>query len=58
MIDEPFAQVELETALADMLVSLQRAQWRKNGIAYGRSHDLYSMPELAAAAIERLGNRT
>ena len=58
VIGEPFAQVELETALADMLVSLQRAQWRKNGIAYGRSHDLYSMPELAAAAIERLGNRT
>ena len=57
VIGEPFAQAELDRALASMLVSPQRAEWRRNGIAYGRSHDLYGMPELAAAAIERLGDR-
>jgi UDP-glucose:(heptosyl)LPS alpha-1,3-glucosyltransferase len=57
VIGEPFAQAKLDRALASMLVSPQRAEWRRNGIAYGRSHDLYGMPELAAAAIERLGDR-
>jgi UDP-glucose:(heptosyl)LPS alpha-1,3-glucosyltransferase len=56
VIGEPFAQAALDAALADMLTSDRRAAWRDNGIAYGRSQDLYSMPELAAAAIERLGD--
>ncbi len=55
VLDEPFEQAALNAALATMLTSARRAQWRDNGIAYGRSQDLYRMPELAAAAIERLG---
>lgn len=57
VIEDPFVQGRLDAALADMLTSPQRASWRNNGILYGRTADLYAMPELAAAAIEQLGAR-
>ena len=51
VLESPFRQPELNAGLAKMLVSSQRGEWRRNGIAYGRSQDLYRMPELAARAI-------
>lgn len=57
VVPAPFVQDELNRALATMLESPQRAAWRANGIAYGRSQDLYRMPELAADLIETLGRR-
>jgi UDP-glucose:(heptosyl)LPS alpha-1,3-glucosyltransferase len=51
VLESPFLQPELNAGLAEMLVSSQRGEWRRNGIAYGRSQDLYRMPELAARAI-------
>lgn len=53
----PFSQSALDASLADMLDSPQRAQWRENGIAYGRQQDLYGMPELAADLIIGFGSR-
>ncbi len=53
----PFEQSALDAALADMLVSPERARWAENGIAYGKAHDLYHMPELAADLIVQIGER-
>jgi UDP-glucose:(heptosyl)LPS alpha-1,3-glucosyltransferase len=47
---EPFAQTKLNDALKTMLES-DRSAWRANGIAYGRSHDLYDMPRQVAALL-------
>jgi UDP-glucose:(heptosyl)LPS alpha-1,3-glucosyltransferase len=49
----PFDQQRLNALLLEMLTSPEREQWRENGIAYGRTQDLYSMPETAANLIER-----
>ena len=57
MIPAPFSQALLNEQLADMLESPQRARWRDNGIAYGRTQDLYRMPELAADLIHTIGAR-
>ena len=51
VLTSPFDQDELNAGLADMLQSPQRSEWSQKGIAYGRSQDLYSMPELAARLI-------
>ncbi len=48
----PFDQQLLNKQLLEMLTSPEREQWRANGIAYGRSQDLYSMPETVATLIE------
>lgn len=49
----PFVQEELNERLEQMLSSsVRREQWRANGIAYGRTQDLYSMPETVATLIE------
>lgn len=55
VLDSPFVQVELNAELARMLQSPQRGEWAQRGIAYGRSQDLYSMPELAARLIHDIG---
>ena len=54
----PFVQQALNAGLAEMLESTRRAQWRENGIAYGRQQDLYRMPELAADLIAGFGTRS
>ena len=50
----PFDQKRLNKQLLEMLTSPEREQWRANGIAYGRTQDLYSMPETVASLIEDL----
>lgn len=55
VVPAPFSQQALNTGLAEMLVSSQRAAWRDSGIAYGQREDLYRMPELAAGLIETFG---
>lgn len=50
----PFDQQRLNKQLLEMLTSPEREQWRANGIAYGRTKDLYSMPETVATLIENL----
>lgn len=50
----PFDQKRLNKQLLEMLTSPEREQWRANGIAYGRTKDLYSMPETVATLIEDL----
>jgi UDP-glucose:(heptosyl)LPS alpha-1,3-glucosyltransferase len=44
---EPFMQQNLNDALKIMLES-DRSAWRANGIAYGRTQDLYGMPQQVA----------
>lgn len=51
VIPSPFEQTALNQTLQQMLSSTERHIWRQNGIAYGRSEDLYSMPEIAADLI-------
>lgn len=48
----PFDQQRLNKQLLEMLTSPEREQWQANGIAYGRTQDLYSMPEAVANLIE------
>jgi hypothetical protein len=40
-----------------MLDSPERRQWSQNGIRYGQSQDLYSMPEVVADYIEAYAGR-
>lgn len=49
----PFQQQELNQNLYDMLTSLDQQDWSENGVAYGKSQDLFSMPQTAASLIER-----
>ncbi len=50
----PFRQEDLNARLLRMLTSAERDSWRRNGIQYGQSEDLYSMPETAVDIIESL----
>ncbi|OGT74168.1 MAG: glucosyltransferase I RfaG [Gammaproteobacteria bacterium RIFCSPLOWO2_02_FULL_57_10] len=50
----PFSQNDLNRRLLQMLLSDQRSQWRANGIRYGQTADLYSMPTTVAGLIETL----
>lgn len=52
IIPSPFEQPVLDQALAEMLDAPERRQWSQNGIHYGQSADLYSMPEIVADTIE------
>ena len=47
-----FSQVELNNKLHDMLVSDKKAQWRSNGLEYGKDPNLYTMPEKVVSIIE------
>lgn len=51
VIPEPFSQQLLDRHLAEMLESPERAQWRENGIRFGRQEDLYGMSQRAADII-------
>lgn len=52
VLKSPFDQSELNQQLVAMLEA-DRLQWRENGIHYGRTQDLYSMAEVASAAVRR-----
>jgi UDP-glucose:(heptosyl)LPS alpha-1,3-glucosyltransferase len=51
VVPSPFQQSVLNQVLHEMLCSEQRETWSTNGIAYGRSEDLYSLHEKAAEYI-------
>lgn len=51
VVTSPFSQETLNQMLRQMLISPQREKWARNGIAYSRNHDLYSMTETAAQLI-------
>jgi UDP-glucose:(heptosyl)LPS alpha-1,3-glucosyltransferase len=51
VVPEPFDEKIFANLLETVLTSPEREQWRKNGLDYARSEDLYSMPEKAAALI-------
>ncbi len=51
VVPSPFDQGRLNHDLAEMLESPEWDAWRKNGIIYGQTEDLFRMPELAADII-------
>lgn len=51
VVPSPFEQAQLNRDLVEMLDSSERSLWREKGIEYGKTQDLYSMPELAADII-------
>lgn len=50
----PFRQQDLDGRLQSMLDSLPEAQWSSNGIHYGRTAELYDMPQAVTDLIEVL----
>ena len=52
-VPSPFNQEGFNRQLTAMLQSPRHAEWRKNGIAYGQTQDLYSMTEAASTAIDQ-----
>jgi UDP-glucose:(heptosyl)LPS alpha-1,3-glucosyltransferase len=55
IVEEPFSQAALDAALASMLGSPEeRSQWRRNGIAYGRTADVYGGAAQAVRCILEL----
>jgi UDP-glucose:(heptosyl)LPS alpha-1,3-glucosyltransferase len=54
VLRSPFRQAALDQALRETLLSPQRQIWSRNGIAYGRSQDLYRMPDVAADLLDGL----
>ena len=54
----PYQQSTFNQMLAEMLTSPQCAQWSRNGIAYGRTEDLYGLAEVAADLIEQTARNT
>ncbi|MBS7662265.1 glycosyltransferase family 4 protein [Pseudomonas lalucatii] len=52
VLPSPFEQQRLNRLLVEMLGDdAQRARWRRNGLAFADSADLYSMPQRAADVI-------
>ncbi len=52
LVASPFRQESFNGMVEDALEDeAQRALWRRNGIEFGRTTDLYSLPECAAACI-------
>jgi UDP-glucose:(heptosyl)LPS alpha-1,3-glucosyltransferase len=52
LVETPFRQELFNAIVADALRDdARRMDWRRNGIEYGRSADLYSLPERAAQLI-------
>ena len=51
VVESPFSQENLNQLLQQMLTSPEQKKWARNGIAYGQTHDLYSMSESAAQLI-------
>lgn len=57
VLPSPFDQAQLNRKLVEMLDAPEQEQWRENGRAFGRTADLYSMPDTAADLIEQVGRR-
>lgn len=55
VIGEPFHQEEMNSLLKQMLISPQRADWRKNALNYAETTDLYNRPGVVADIIEQIG---
>ena len=56
--DSPFDQNKFNRALKNMLSTDETKIWSQNGIQYGQSKDLYSLPEVAADLIESVARKT
>jgi UDP-glucose:(heptosyl)LPS alpha-1,3-glucosyltransferase len=55
VMDSPFRQDVLNGMVAEALAdTTQRERWRRNGIEFGRTADLYSRPTRAAAFIAKV----
>jgi len=52
ILTSPFDQYQCDKALAEMMVSSERAKWSTNGIAYAAREDLYSCHPRAVKLIE------
>lgn len=55
VLDSPFRQIELNSALEKMILSLDREQMRQNGLNFAKQADIYHLPEKAADYIEMIG---
>lgn len=55
VLPAPFEQNNFNQHLEHMLQSPTRAIWRKNGLAFAQSADIFSLPEKAVDYIESLG---
>jgi UDP-glucose:(heptosyl)LPS alpha-1,3-glucosyltransferase len=51
VLADPFSQNALNEKLLTMLDSDERSQWREAGIRYGKTADLYDMPETVASFV-------
>ena len=58
VVDSPFDQNKFNRVLKNMLTTGEADVWSQNGIQYGRSEDLYSLPEVAADLIESVARKT
>ena len=56
VIPSPYRQPDLNEGLREMLTSDARSSWRQNGIEFGRSADLYSLPQRAAEIILKIAS--
>jgi UDP-glucose:(heptosyl)LPS alpha-1,3-glucosyltransferase len=54
---EPFSQDDLNNKLLHMLTSAERESWQRNGIAYGRQDELFSLASVAVDQLEQLGTQ-
>jgi UDP-glucose:(heptosyl)LPS alpha-1,3-glucosyltransferase len=54
VIASPCQQDVLNERLAEMLSSTARDVWSKNALEFADNEDIYSMPEKAVEAIERV----
>ncbi len=57
VLSSPFSQTECNRAVAEMLLSKERARWGLNGLAYAAREDLYSCHEQATDLIEQIVRR-
>jgi UDP-glucose:(heptosyl)LPS alpha-1,3-glucosyltransferase len=57
LVPSPFDQKVFNQMLEQMLESPEKEQWKNNGPVYASRHDLYSMPEKAAAIIRTIARR-
>jgi UDP-glucose:(heptosyl)LPS alpha-1,3-glucosyltransferase len=54
VLASPFKQVQLNQALAYMLLSSERQAWQNNALAFAKQADIYSLPDHAVNIIESL----
>ena len=55
VLASPFQQTEFNAALQKMLLSPERIEWQRNGLAFASNPEIYSMPEMTADLIEHVG---